>query len=222
MAAIPLTNFSKGAIAPELQARIDTAQYEAGVKQLRNFIIQRYGGVSFRPGFRLVGEADSTTSTPRYVPFQYNIDQAYIMVLDEGYMRLLALGGMVAEDNLKITAITKATAAQITTAYHAYVIGDKIYFSGVTGMTEINGRTGTVVSVVDGNNFTVNLDTTTFTTFVSADGLVRSATPTPTPAPTPPATPPAQPAAPAVVDLGGSGSDLGEYSYGYNNYSLYL
>ena len=49
MALVPLLNFTKGAISPELQARIDTAQYGAGAKQLNNFIIQKYGGASFRP-----------------------------------------------------------------------------------------------------------------------------------------------------------------------------
>ena len=218
MAMIPMVNFSKGSIAPELQARIDTAQYGAGVKTLNNFIIQKYGGASFRPGFRLVAEADNAVSTPRYLPFQYNIEQAYVMVLDEGYMRLLATGGQVIEDNLLITAITKAANAQVTAAFHAYVVGDKVYFYDVTGMTQINGRTGTVASVVDANNFTVNINTTGFSTFIGASGTARVGAPAPTPTPTPPPVPPAQPALPSVADGGGSGSDLGEYStpFGYN------
>lgn len=216
MPTIPLENFSKGELSPELQARIDTNQYGAGAKRMRNFIIQKYGGASFRPGFRYVGEADITTTTPRYLPFQFNIEQAYVMVLDEGYMRLLALGGMVIEDNLLITAITKAINAQITTAYHAYIVGDKIFFNGVTGMTEINGRTGTVVAVVDANNFTVSIDTRSFTTFVSSSGTARTGAPAPTPAPTPPAAPPVLPAPPVIAPAGGSGTDLGEYVRNYN------
>lgn len=213
MPMIPATNWSKGELAPELQARIDTAQYNAGAKKLRNFIIQKYGGASFRPGFRFVGEADSTTSSPRYVPFQFNIEQAYVMVLDEGYMRLLAQGGQVIEDNLLITAITKAANAQVTAAFHAYVVGDKLFFYGVTGMTQINNRVGTVVSVIDANNFTVNIDTTAFSTFVSSSGTARGGAPAPTPTPTPPAAPPALPAPPSTTPAGGSGLDLGEYEY---------
>lgn len=220
MTTLPFTNLSKGELAPELQARIDTAQYEAGAKRLRNFIIQRYGGASFRPGFRLVGELDNITSTPRYLPFQYNVEQAYIMALDEGYMRLLALGGMVIEDNLKITAITKAANAQITAAFHAYVVGDKIYFHGITGMTELNGRTATVMSVVDANNFTININTSSFTTFVSSDGIVRGGAPAPAPAPTPPPVPPALPAVVESTDMGGSGADLGEGEYRYDDGTL--
>ena len=211
MPMVPTVNFSKGEISPELQARIDTGQYSAGAKRMRNFIVQKYGGASFRPGFRFVGEADNTTSTPRYLPFQYNIEQAYVMVLDEGYMRLLATGGQVIEDNLLITAITKAASAQVTAAFHAYVVGDKLYFYGVTGMTQINGRVGTVVSVVDANNFTVNITTTAFSTFVSSSGTARAGAPAPTPTPTPPPAPAALPVEPSTTPAGGSGTDLGEY-----------
>lgn len=216
---IPATNWTKGELAPELQARIDTAQYGAGAKRMRNFIIQRYGGAAFRPGFRYVGEVTDISTSPRYLPFQYNIEQAYVMVLDDESLTLLAGGGVVVEpvtdadpdEDMLITAITKAANAQVTAAYHSYVAGDRVYFSGVTGMTEINGQFGTVMSVVDTNNFTVDIDTTGYGTFVSSTGLARSGAPTPMPAPTPPPTPPALPDPPITGGGGGSGSGLGEY-----------
>ncbi len=211
MPKFPIVNFSKGEISPELQARIDTGQYGAGAKRMRNFVVQKYGGASFRPGFRFVGEADDVESTPRYIPFQFNIEQAYVMSLDEGFMRLLTGGGQVIEDNLLITAITLAANAQVTAAFHAYVVGDKLFFYGVTGMAEINGRVGTVMSVIDPNNFTVDIDTTTFSTFVTSSGTARVGAPAPTPTPTPPPTPPALPDPPETTDGGGSGTGLGEY-----------
>jgi len=221
MPTIPLTNLSKGELSPELQARIDTAQYGAGAKRMRNFIVQKYGGASFRPGFRYVAEADTAVSTPRYLPFQYNIEQAYIMVLDEGFMRLLAFGGVVIEDNLLITALTQAANARVTAAFHAYVPRDKIYFHGVTGMTGINGRTGTVLTVIDANNFTVDIDTSNFPAFISSSGTARVGAPAPTPAPTPPPVPPALPAPPETGGGGGSGSDLGEYERRYDDGTYY-
>lgn len=225
MVMIPATNFTKGEIAPELQARIDTAQYSAGAKRLRNFVIQRYGGAAFRPGFRYVGEVDSISTTPRYLPFQYNIEQAYVMVLDETKLNLLTGGGMVVEpvtaaspsSDMLITAITKAAQAQITAAFHDYAVGDKVFFTGISGMTELNGRFATVVSVVDANNFTIGIDTRTYGTFVSSTGVARVGAPAPTPAPTPPPVPPALPATPITGGGGGSGSDLGEREYRYSD-----
>ena len=220
MPFVALTNFSKGEISPELQARIDTGQYGAGARRMRNFLIQRYGGASFRPGFRFVGEVDNPTTAVRYVPFQYNIEQAYIMAIDNQKMRLLAQGGFVVEDNLAITAITKAANALVTSAFHALLVGDRIYFSGIVGMVEINGMFGVVATVPTANTFTVNIDTTAFTTFVSSDGIIRTGPPAAPPAPpAPPAVPPAIPPAAPSTDAGGSGADLGGYDlylrYGY-------
>ena len=221
MAMIPLTNFTKGAIAPELQARIDTDQYGAGARQVRNFIIQRYGGLSFRPGFRLVAEVDNVNKNVRYIPFQYNMEQAYIMALEDERMRLLTQGGMVAEDNLKITAITREINARVTSTYHGYSVGDRIFFSGIKGMVELNNRSAKVVSVIDADNFTINIDSTSFGDFVSSDGVVRSGAPAPAPADPPlPPTPPTQPEPPVVVG-GGGGVDVNDEVNNYDGYTRY-
>ena len=209
---VPITNFTKGEISPELYARIDTDQYGAAAKKVRNFIIQRYGGLAFRPGFRLVGEVDvgAVATSHRYIPFQFNIEQSYVMVYDNLGMRFLANGGMVVEADYQITAITKAASAQITIAFHALNVGDRIYLSDIVGMTEMNGKHVVVASVIDANNFTVSHNTTAYTTFVSSTGLVRVAAPVPPPPPPPPPTPPPPPPPPPeTTDSGGSGGDYG-------------
>src|SRR3982750_1979286 len=126
MSTLPFTNFTKGEIAPELQARIDTDQYSSGVRKATNFIIQRYGGLSFRPGFRLVGDADNAPDNVRYIPFQFNLEQAYILALGNYSLRLLVAGGFLIEESLKITAITKEVQAKVTAAYHGYSVGERI------------------------------------------------------------------------------------------------
>lgn len=76
-----------------------------------------------------------------------------------------------------ITAITKATTAQITATGHGYSVSQIVYLSGIVGMVELEGVTATVVSVPDANNFTVNVDTSDFTTYVSggtAERVLRS------------------------------------------------
>lgn len=209
MSTLPFTNFTKGEIAPELQARIDTSQYGAAAKKIRNFIIQRYGGLSFRPGFRLVGEVDSFDETIRYIPFQFNIEQAYVIALGNERMRLLAQGGMITEENLLITAITKAVNAKVTVAFHDYVVGDRINLNGIVGMTEMNGRIARVLSVVDADNFTIDVDSRAFGTFVSSSGTARVGAPPPVVPPAPPPVPPAQPDPPTIIPGGGSGYNVG-------------
>jgi uncharacterized protein (TIGR02217 family) len=69
-----------------------------------------------------------------------------------------------------ITAITKAANAAVTlSAAHPFANGDYIYFSGVGGMTQINGLVGVVTAVGGGGSvtFSVNIDSTLFSTYTS-------------------------------------------------------
>jgi hypothetical protein len=215
-----ITNFSRGVFAPELYGRVDVPQYTAGAKEITNFLIQRYGGLAFRPGFRFVGEVDDATKTYRYIPFQFSMLQAYVQVFGDQQMRLLADGGFVTEDDLKITAITKEAHAKITAAHHAMSIGDRIYVDGVSGMTEINGKFGKVLGVPSGSQITTDIDTTNFSTFTSSTGIVRSADPAPPTPITPPAPPPAPPPPPTTTTPNppppptSTGSGTGTYSKG--------
>jgi hypothetical protein len=72
--------------------------------------------------------------------------------------------------NLTITGISKASNAVIT-ANNSFTTADygvtKVTFHNVVGMTQINTLTGTVVSASGGTSFTVNINTTGFTTYGS-------------------------------------------------------
>lgn len=66
-----------------------------------------------------------------------------------------------------ITAITKATSARVTTAAaHGLSNGQTVHFSGVAGMTQINGLRGTV-TVVNSTTFDVDINSTAFSTYTS-------------------------------------------------------
>lgn len=66
-----------------------------------------------------------------------------------------------------ISAITRATQAQITIVGHGYAVGDRFLIDGVSGMTEINKYTAAVVGVVDANNVTVDIDSSLYTAYSS-------------------------------------------------------
>jgi len=184
-----LLNFSKGEISPELESRFDLPAYQAAARRARNVKIRRTGGLSKRMGTRFVIEAKDADA--RLVPFQFSDEQAYALEMGQGFMRPLALGGAVVEDGLKTTAITKAVNAQVTCAFHGYAVGELVYFEGIEGMIEINNRFGTVVTVPDANTFTVDIDSTNFSTFVSDTGTVNAGPPPP---------PPADPVVPPPLD----------------------
>jgi hypothetical protein len=222
MARYTITNFSRGEFAPELYGRVDVPQYTAGAKELKNFIIQRYGGAAFRPGFLFVGEADDVEEQYRYMPFQFSVDQAYVEVLGDYSLRLLADGGYVTEDDMLITGITQEAQAVVTAAFHDLDIGDRVYIDGIGGMLRINGRFAEVVGIIDADNFRIDVDTSGFDAFTSSTGVARSAPPAapaapPAPEPAPPAAPP--PPTTTTPNPGtGSGTGTGTYGPGEGHY----
>lgn len=214
MVSVPVVNFSKGEFAPTLYARVDTAQYGTGAKRLRNCVILPTGGVTGRPGTRVIGELDSLEDDVRLVPFQYSIDQSYVLALQQGLMRVLAMGGFVIEDDLKVLSATQADGAVLEVPYHDYEVGDRLFVTGLTGMNELNNREVVVVAVPDGGHIEVGVDSTNFSPLTDSTGIVRSGPPTP---PAPPPDPPAPPVDPdPPPPVGGGGGGIPQRVYGEN------
>lgn len=199
-------NFSKGEIAPELYGRFDVDFYSAGLKKARNVLILKYGGLTKRPGTRLVAEVINDSEPTRLIPFQFSLTQTYALELGQGYMSPCALGGRLLEEELAITGITNATRAQVTAAYHAYSAGEYVYLSGIAGTLGefLNNRTWPVYSVIDTNNFTIDANTVGKGAFTSATGGITRTAPPPPPPPPPPVPPPPPP--PPAPEVGGGGA----------------
>lgn len=77
---------------------------------------------------------------------------------------------LYAASNLTITGISKAANASIT-ATHAFTSADigvtVVSFHGVVGMSQINTLSGVIQSVTSTTSFTVNINSSSFTTYVS-------------------------------------------------------
>lgn len=205
-------NFSKGEIAPELIGRFDVDSYQSSVRLARNVIIRKYGGLTKRPGTRIVAEVFDADHGLRLVPFQFSISQTYALEMGQGYARVCALGGVVLNEELVITGVTNAANAQITAAYHGYAAGQQVYLSGIGGDLGdfLNGRIASVVSAVDTNNFTIDISTIGQAAFTTATGgIIRTGAPDPDPSPpvVPPPTPDPDP--PPVGGGGGHGGGIG-------------
>jgi len=75
--------------------------------------------------------------------------------------------GYVGKD---ISGITRAANAKISCTGHPFSVDDTVKITDVEGMTEINNQTGTVVDAdpdEDGNAFTVDIDSTGYSTYTS-------------------------------------------------------
>lgn len=72
------TNFTAGELSPEMLGRADLRAYANGAKRLRNVFIQPTGGITRRPGLRHVA---TLPGLARLVAFEFNTEQAYLLVL---------------------------------------------------------------------------------------------------------------------------------------------
>ena len=72
-----------------------------------------------------------------------------------------------------ITAINKANPGGVAVTAHGLIAGDSIFISGVVGMTQVNNLRFSVVSVLDANNFTINVNTTGYSTYVSGGTIQK-------------------------------------------------
>lgn len=208
-------NFSRGVLAEHLHGRFDVDAYNAGLKEGTNVIILKYGGLTKRPGWRLVAEVINGAEPTRIIPFQFSLTQTYALEMGQGYMSPCAFGGRVLEEELEITGITLAANAEIEAAFHDYAVGEKVYLAGIEGELGdfLNGRFWDVMSVVDADKFTINANTVGLAAFTAADGgITRVGAPDPPPAP-PVVPPPVEPPEPPGVGGGGGGGFGGGYSF---------
>lgn len=206
-------NFSRGVLSEHLHGRFDVDAYGAGLKEGTNVIILKYGGLTKRPGTRLVAEVIDGSEPTRIIPFQFSLTQTYALELGQGYMSPCALGGRVLEEELEIVNITNAANAEVEAAYHDYEVDQRVYLDGIEGELGdfLNGRFWDVLSVVDANKFTIDADTSALAAFTGADGGITRVAPPAPPPPPPVVPPPVPPPPPPGVGGGGGGGFGGRY-----------
>lgn len=140
MAALSQPSFARGEISPSLYGRTDTAAYRVALRTARNINIRQYGGAENRAGLQFIGPVKDHTKAVRVIPFQFKATDAYIIEMGNLYMRFIRNDSYVTETAVNITGITQANPAVVTATSHGYSNGDQVYISGVSGMTEVNGK----------------------------------------------------------------------------------
>jgi hypothetical protein len=132
--------FSSGEWAPELYARVDLAKYHAAAALLRNFFVDYRGGASTRAGTKYILQAFKSSTKVRLIPFQASFTVNYALEFGNFYIRFFNNGAPVLESGFAITAITNANPGGFTIPGAPYAVGDWIFISGATGMTQVNGN----------------------------------------------------------------------------------
>src|SRR6266705_344526 len=171
------TSFAAGEWAPSLYARVDLAKYHSGAALLRNFFVDYRGGATAMPGTKYVIQTQFNLTT-RLIPFKAAFTINYLLEFGDRYIRFINNGAPVLESAKTITAITNGYPGLFTAIAHGYSTGDRIFISGVVGMTQVNGNYY-IVAGTNVNQFNLTdlnglaIDTTTFGTYTSGGTAQR-------------------------------------------------
>lgn len=135
-------SFSGGEIDPALYARTDVARYQTSLRQCRNWIVQKHGGVTNRPGTLFIGETKLADLPVRLFKFVLNdvVTNTYVMEFGDFYVRFYQFGA-------RITVSGVAAWANAT----VYTVGDLVVEGGVNYYCKVahTSATGTNKPGVD-------------------------------------------------------------------------
>ncbi|MGE4194719.1 MAG: hypothetical protein AB7E51_15135 [Pseudodesulfovibrio sp.] len=82
-----------GEVTPSLYGQVDLDKYRSAVRTAENMFAHAHGGLSNRPGTIYVGKALGANS--RFIRFQFNVEQAYMLELNDYVMRVVMDGGLI-------------------------------------------------------------------------------------------------------------------------------
>jgi len=113
------SNFSTGELDPLLRARVDLQSYNNALAKATNVLIQPQGGLKRRPGTKFIFElpnsgADSAGNGVRLVPFQFSVDDSYMLVFTHQRMHIIKNG--VLQTNINGTGNSFLTVSTVTSS----------------------------------------------------------------------------------------------------------
>ncbi len=93
---IIIRSFAGGELSPALSARADIAKFTIGLRNCRNFLVQRHGGIANRPGTRFIAECKTTDPDVRLARYVSEIpDESVLIEIGEQYLRFYQQGALV-------------------------------------------------------------------------------------------------------------------------------
>lgn len=140
--------FNAGELSSLLLGRQDVAKYASGLFVCLNGIPLVQGAWTRRPGTAYLHQARHHDKLCRLLPFQYSVEQTYVLEFGEQYIRFFTSHGILTKTTQNITGITKANPAVLTySGSDTYANGERVYVTGVVGMTQVNNREFVVTNV---------------------------------------------------------------------------
>lgn len=142
-----------GELSSLMLGRQDIQKYGAGLFVCLNAVPLTQGAWTRRPGTAFLHQTKFNDKLSRVLPFTYSLTQTYVLEFGHQYIRFFADHGILTQTAQVISAVTKASPAVLTyVGADTYANGDRVYITGVVGMTQLNNREFIVANVNAGAN----------------------------------------------------------------------
>ena len=154
------TNFSTGELDPLLRARVDLQQYNNALAKATNVLIQPQGGMRRRPGLKYLAELPNS-STPsaangvRLVPFEFSVDDSYMLCFTHQRM-------YVFKDGAPVTNINGSGNPYATTSITSDMVDDMCWTQSADTMIVVHPDLQPIKLVRGGTDATWTITTITF------------------------------------------------------------
>jgi hypothetical protein len=127
---VPLRAFNAGELSPLMEGRTDYPKYDQGLRQCLNLLPMTQGPVTRRPGTKLI-ETTKSNGVARLIPFEYSVEDAYILEFGEYYMRVYRNGAQV---------LSGGSAYEIVTPFDADELPDIQFVQSANTMYLVDGN----------------------------------------------------------------------------------
>lgn len=122
-----LLGFTAGELTPWLSTRYDLQAYWRGAERLENLLVEPYGGVRRRPGTEYVGAASVQEDAVRLLPFVYAENDALMLELYPGGMRVYRDGTLLQKDGQTYELETPWSSREMVLGLRAVQVNDVVY-----------------------------------------------------------------------------------------------
>ena len=175
------TNFTAGELTPKLAGQVDFKKYNNGVEIMENMTVFPQGGASRRYGTRFVKEVKDSSKVTRLIPFEFNIEQSYVLEFGDQYIRFYKDNGQITSGGSAYEIATPFTESMLYEIQFTQS-ADVMYIVHETLEPRKLSRTGhtswtlTTVEFQNGPYLDANESSVTFTSSASGVGTGRTLT----------------------------------------------
>ena len=132
-AKLSQVSFNGGELSPLMEMRLDQSKYSVGCKKLSNMLIHAHGPATRRSGTRFVHECGNRESASRLVPFEFSVEQAYVLEFfvnssGKGRMRVFKDGGVVVKSGKPFELEVPWTSTEEIFSFQYCQTADVMYF----------------------------------------------------------------------------------------------